>query len=76
MQQKSDNTLTIPMLKPEEVAEILNVSVRTLETWRYKGIGPKYLKISQRCIRYRHCDIRSWQEKRIQRSTAENAMGV
>lgn len=59
-------------MKPAEAARLLNVSERTLEAWRYKGMGPKFLRISARCIRYRPQDILDWQENRLRRSTSEN----
>lgn len=33
------------LLTPAKVAEILNLEVQTLATWRHKGIGPKFRKI-------------------------------
>lgn len=55
-------TLNInPVLKQHEAASVLGVSPRTLESWRHRGGGPKYLKISSRCIRYRLSDLLVWQ---------------
>jgi hypothetical protein len=33
-----------------ELAERWRLSVRTLERWRYVGVGPKYRKIGGRCV--------------------------
>ena len=38
-------------ISPKELAKRLEVSYKTLEKWRYLGIGPSYLKIGG-CIRY------------------------
>jgi hypothetical protein len=46
----------MPLLKPQDVATLLSVSTITLEKWRRKGIGPRYLKLNRgaKCvIRYR-----------------------
>ena len=51
-----------PLLRPEVVAQQLNVSMRTLEAWRYRGGGPKFIRISARCIRYRLGDLVEWQQ--------------
>ncbi len=32
------------LLRPQDVAELLNVSTATLSRWRRQGIGPRYHK--------------------------------
>ncbi len=39
------------LLDQKEVAEMLGVSTKTLECWRWKKIGPEYIKIG-RLARY------------------------
>ncbi len=39
--------LTIP-----EVAERLGVHEQTLYRWRAEGVGPKWVRVAPRCIRY------------------------
>jgi hypothetical protein len=50
-----------PILNPNEVAELLQVPVRTLEQWRYRKVGPPYRKIG-RHIRYQHTKVMDWFE--------------
>ena len=52
--------LVIPekRLTTEEVAEMLNVTKRTVESWRSTRRGPKYFKLG--CIRYREEDVLAW----------------
>lgn len=48
------------ILTPQEVADMLKVSVDTLETWRAKRKGPSWLRLGdskQSPIRYRREDV-------------------
>jgi excisionase family DNA binding protein len=47
------------LLTPEEVAERLQVTLRTLQRWRTSGTGPAYIK-SGRLIRYPEGDLKAW----------------
>jgi excisionase family DNA binding protein len=44
------------LLTPKQAAEMLQVALRTLATWRYEGRGPRYVKVG-RSVRYRPEDI-------------------
>jgi len=35
-----------------QAAKIIGLSKQTLRNWRYKGLGPEYIKLNSRCIRY------------------------
>ena len=43
-----------------QAAAYLSISPRTLQQWRYLKRGPSYIRISNRCIRYRMSDLRDW----------------
>jgi len=45
-----------PILTPVEVAELLQVPVRTLDEWRQKNSGPPWRKVS-RHIRYQYIKV-------------------
>ncbi len=49
------------LLTPAELAELLEVSERTLEDWRSPGgpIGPPFIKMGGR-IRYRWSSVEDW----------------
>ena len=54
-------------LKDTEVAEIINVNVNTLRTWREHGRGPKYIKAEGKrgSVRYEREELMCWiQESR------------
>ena len=59
------------LLKEFEAAQFLNVSPRALRNWRTRGGGPKFIRVSARCIRYRPNDLEEWVEKRSRRSTSD-----
>jgi hypothetical protein len=42
-------------------AEILNLSIRTLQMWRVRGAGPSYVRAG-RAIRYCRRDLIKWIE--------------
>lgn len=54
-----------------QAAQVLGYSPRTLDDWRFRGGGPRYLKIG-RSIRYRTEDLIDWAESHGQRNTGEN----
>lgn len=43
--------MTARLLRPSEVAQILDVPEGTLSNWRYERKGPEYVKIG-RSVRY------------------------
>jgi excisionase family DNA binding protein len=51
------------LLTQHQLAEELQVSVRTLERWRQEGTGPAYIQVG-RAPRYRRADVDAWLEQR------------
>ena len=51
-----------PMIAQRTVANWLNVSEKTVELWRSKGIGPRHHRLNgpRGAIRYRPADVRDW----------------
>lgn len=47
------------LLKEEAVADLLDVSVRTLQAWRLRRVGPPFVQVG-RAIRYRRRDLIDW----------------
>ncbi len=48
-----------PLLSVKEVAELLQVSVRTIYDWRYRGLGPPAIRVG-RHVRYELNEIDRW----------------
>ncbi len=55
---------------PNETAEVVRMSVRTLERRRLDGTGPKFVKLGGRVL-YRPEDVSAWADARTFSSTAE-----
>ncbi len=47
-------------LNPEEAAEYLSLSSKTLAVWRCQGKGPRYKVAGQRLVRYHVNDLDAW----------------
>jgi hypothetical protein len=65
-----DGTLPVDpdvLLNERQAAILLGHPVRTLQAWRYRGGGPKFVKAS-RSVRYRRRDLLAW----IEAATLEN----
>jgi predicted site-specific integrase-resolvase len=60
---------TPPTLKPADVASILNISMKTLEKWRFKGTGPKFF-YAGRLVRYRAADVITYIDVNTRTSTS------
>ena len=52
----------IRLMKTEDAAEYLGLSIRTLENWRYQGRGPQVVKMG-RTVRYDLRDLDRWIEE-------------
>lgn len=59
------------LLTESQAAYVLNLSPRTLRNWRHRGGGPKFVKHSSRCIRYRRSDLADWVSQRVRKSTSD-----
>jgi predicted DNA-binding transcriptional regulator AlpA len=60
------------LLRTRQVAKLLAVSEAWLEQLRLNKQGPKYIKLSERSLRYKMGDILAWLQVRA-RSTREVA---
>jgi hypothetical protein len=55
---------TTTWLTPEQLAERIQVPVKTLNDWRYKGYGPKFIKLGparSSHVRYKLTDVLQWE---------------
>ena len=49
------------LLTEVQAADLLRLSIRTLQAWRTKEFGPAFIRAG-RAVRYRHRDLVTWIE--------------
>lgn len=54
----------------KQAARLLGCSHRTLEDWRLRGNGPRFLKLG-RAVRYRMADLAEFMDKQTFSNTGE-----
>lgn len=54
----------VALVGEDEAARILGLAVQTLRNWRFKRIGPSYLKIGRRAVRYQMSDLLEYIDSR------------
>ncbi len=60
-----------PLVDEKGAAEFLGLSTRTMQGLRQKGSGPRYVALSQRCVRYRRSDLVQWCDQHLRNSTSD-----
>lgn len=58
------------LLKTREIASWLGVSIGFLEIGRTRGIGPPFVRLAPRMVRYERGAVISWLEERQRLTTA------
>jgi predicted DNA-binding transcriptional regulator AlpA len=51
------------LMREEDVAKLLRVSLSSVKRLRASGQGPRYIRISPRVVRYRRQDVLDWMEQ-------------
>ena len=59
------------LLTEAEAARTLGFTPRFLQERRYRGGGPKFVRVSARAIRYRPEDLQAWAAERVRTSTSD-----
>ncbi len=59
-------------LTEKEAAAFIGYTPRALQSWRLKGGGPKFVKVSARSIRYRRRELLKWANERLVASTSQH----
>ena len=71
----SQELQNVTQFDEKQVARLLSLSVKTVRKFRANGSGPKFIRISPRCVRYVLSDILEWQAARRVSSTSEPCPG-
>jgi excisionase family DNA binding protein len=53
------------LMSPDQLAEALGISVRTLYNWRSLRKGPPGFRVG-RAVRYRRSDVKTWLDAQAQ----------
>lgn len=57
-------SLPYRLLKPAEVAELIGVDSQLPADWRHRRVGPTFLKLGHRTVRYDPAAIYKWMAAR------------
>ena len=61
------------VLREQDVADRLDVSVQTVRLWRVNGKGPAYHKVSRNAVRYESADVEKfWNDCKVERGEPAN----
>lgn len=69
------NPPPIKLITAGQTATLLGVRVSTLESWRLRGVGPRYRKLS-RLVRYSEADVLAWIDAQTRTSTSQQASQI
>ena len=58
------------LLTEQEAAALLHVTVKAVQGWRYRGGGPRFVKIGS-CVRYRLEDLQAFVQAALRTSTSD-----
>lgn len=59
------------MMNEHEAAQHLAVSIHALRQWRYKGGGPRYVKLGH-SVRYRLADLEAYVQSNLRDNSAQS----
>ncbi|MCG7980294.1 MAG: helix-turn-helix domain-containing protein [Candidatus Thiodiazotropha endolucinida] len=59
------------LLNTSDAAELLGITTRKLEQMRQHGNGPKFIKLSPKCVRYRIKELVDFQNINLRQSTID-----
>ena len=59
------------LLNEKEVAKILGVSVKMIQTMRYSKGGIPFVRLSKRCIRYKRSDVEAYIQSHTFNNTSQ-----
>lgn len=49
-----------------DLAEELGVAPRTIYDWRWRGLGPRGVKVNNNAVRFRRRDVDHWLEQHLE----------
>lgn len=64
---------SVRMMSTEEVADFLGITPGTLNGMRVKGVGPSYVKLGGKIVRYRSDVVEAWLASCTRHSTSDQS---
>lgn len=61
--------MTEALVPPAALAEFLGTTTGALAQMRYRGVGPKFIKLGGKAIRYRESDVSAWLDQQTRQQT-------
>ena len=58
----SPSNIDDPLLDTPQAGEFLNINHGTLMNWRSQGIGPAFIKVGSRMVRYKLSDLMAFRD--------------
>ena len=55
----------VDILDTKQAARFLGIPPRTLESWRYRGQAPQFIRYNKSQVRYRIADLEAFQRSKI-----------
>lgn len=59
------------LLTAEELADYVGYTPEGLAQMRYRGNGPKFIKLGGKAIRYRWADVEAWLDQKTMQRTGD-----
>ena len=59
------------LINEHAAGAFVDLTHRTMQLMRQRGDGPRFVRLSSRCVKYRRIDLREWAEARLRTSTAD-----
>ena len=59
------------LVDEKAAAEFLGLTTRSMQAMRQRGDGPRFIRMSSRCIRYTRAVLKSYADARIRKSTSD-----
>lgn len=67
-----NNPIIPALLTPAQLGEHLGLTVGALAQMRYRGNGPKFIKLGGKQVRYRESDVQAWLDQQTRDRTPAN----
>lgn len=69
---ESDTDYWFGLITEQEAGEFMTMTPRWLQAKRQLGGGPKFVRISMRCVRYRRFDLKEYSDRQLRSSTSDD----